>query len=140
MKTCVSDTFIFYRKLGKVLISLFATYVDDKLHAGNQEYSQLCKKTAKKFNCKVREYDYLQFSGLEIDTGKIAIHLKLYISTVRKIPQDATYTNLRSLRVKLSCITNSRPQIACQVAKLVKDVEQTFEKSRRHYTIRAPIL
>lgn len=29
-----------------------ATYVDDKLHAGNDKYGKLCETTEKQFNCK----------------------------------------------------------------------------------------
>lgn len=45
MKLCISDTSLFFKVLDEKVIGLFASYVDDTLHAANFEYCQLSKTT-----------------------------------------------------------------------------------------------
>lgn len=47
METSISDAALFDGKLVKALISLFATYVGDTLHAGTVDYYRLFRKTSK---------------------------------------------------------------------------------------------
>lgn len=65
MKSC-SDATLLYKTIRKRLIGLCATYGDDALHAANDDYSKLCEKTEENFQCKNREWDDIQFSGLQI--------------------------------------------------------------------------
>lgn len=44
------------QELPEALIGLYATYVDETLHAGNWEYLKLCDKTEQNFKCKKRAY------------------------------------------------------------------------------------
>jgi hypothetical protein len=41
-----------------------ATYVDDILQTGDDEFQKLAEGTLRKFRCRDREWDKLQFSGI----------------------------------------------------------------------------
>lgn len=102
MHTCVSDAALFYKRLGSEHIG--TAYVDDTLHAGTKYYSKLCEETEKKFNCKKREWDNIQLSGLEIEThmDENKTHQNSYISKIQPLRADSNYAAFRSLRAKLS--------------------------------------
>ena len=138
MESAISDAALFYKKLGEELIGTCATYVDDSLHAGNEKYQEITKITEEKFKCKNREYDDLQFSGLEIETknNEFCAHQKRYISKLKRIPETANFSEFRSTRAKLACISNSRPDISCPVAKLTQVTEEKYEKNQKSYIIK----
>ncbi len=135
MQTGVSDASLFYKKLGERLVGLCGNYVDDTLHAGTKEYSDLCKKTEKKFKCKERDWDNLQFAGVEIETKEsgFEVHQKRYIQKITELSHDATYADFRSLRAKLAWTNNSRPDISCSVALLTQVTEDVFNTDRSTY-------
>lgn len=82
MKSTVGDADLFFKSIRGKLSGLTATYVDDTLQAGNQEFSDFAKQTESRFECKPRDYDSCTFVGKQIEkrgTGFI-IHMKRYIS------------------------------------------------------------
>ncbi len=83
MNTGISDAALFYKKLGEKLIGLCANYVDDTLHAGTEEYAKLCNKTEEKFKCKEREWDNVQFAGVQVETKKNGLEA-IRINTLRR--------------------------------------------------------
>ena len=135
MKSCISDAALFYKKLGTELMGLCSTYVDDTLHAGTDEYSDLCKKTETKFKCKNREYDNTQFAGLQIEkaTNGFEVHQKQYIQKLNTLNYKSTYSDFRSTRAKLAWTTNTRPDISCAVALLTHVTEDIFNKEPKVY-------
>lgn len=44
-----------------------AAYVDDTLHAGNEEHTKLCETTEKKFKRTTRECNTIDFSDSQIE-------------------------------------------------------------------------
>jgi len=122
METTVSDGAFFFRKVREKLSGLCATYVDDSLQAGDDFYSKLSEKTLSKFECREREWDHVQFAGVQIETKdkEFVIHQKRYISKLKKMERNADFKAFRSLRARLSGITHTRPDIACAVAQAHK--------------------
>lgn len=50
------------------MIALCAIYVDDTLHAGSEEYSELSKQRKTAFTYEMGAWDNLQFTGLHVKT------------------------------------------------------------------------
>lgn len=69
-KQCIFIAALFFKTFGETLIGVCATYVDDILHFVNKKYCQLLKSTEAKFTCKPREYDKVQFAGVQIERGR----------------------------------------------------------------------
>jgi Reverse transcriptase (RNA-dependent DNA polymerase) len=105
--------FLFKRKGGK-LIGLCAAYVDDTLQAGNSDFIKLSEQSINKFQCRPREWNNVQFAGVEIESkeSEIIMHQCRYISKLKTLDKDATFSQFRSFRAKLSWITQTRPDIS----------------------------
>lgn len=80
---------------------------------------------------------------LEIETNNeesdIQQKIYIYISKIKELLQDATCADFRSLRAKLVCIANSRPDIYCPAEKLVQVVMKTSKKQENTTSIRSMI-
>ena len=87
-----------------------------------KKYQDLIKITQEKFKWKEREYDKLQFWGLQIENNQngLIMHQKNYISKIGKLSYKSTYAYFRSLQAKLSLVTKSRPDIASPLLYLYK--------------------
>lgn len=130
MNTCVSDSASLYKQDVNELIVMCNNYVDDSSNGGSSVYSNWVKRTEKKFLCRLRDWDIMQFSGVQIETdGKeFYIHQKRYISRLKLLPPYADYAQFRSLRAKPSSTTQSRPDISCAVFLLAQVTEESFHK------------
>lgn len=53
---------IIFKTFGKSLIGLCATDVDKSFQIGDQQYSQMSKRTERKFKCVPRKYDKVWFA------------------------------------------------------------------------------
>lgn len=129
METTTSDAAFFFKRAGEKLQGMCATFVDDSLHAGDEDYVQLTDKTMQRFECREREWDDVTFAGMQIDTkvGEFHVHQKRYIDKLTPLSTGATtFAQYRSFRVKLAWITNTRPDITCAVAKAVQVTEKQF--------------
>lgn len=98
------------------MIGLRTTYVDDMLHAENNEYIDLTKKTEQAFQCSKPAWDCTVFSRMEIEQFLIAedafrLHQKRYIMKIEPIPLKSNFTDSRYLLAKLALIQHSRPDI-----------------------------
>ena len=130
MKSTFRDEALFYKTMKNTLSGLCATYVDDILQAGNDEFSDLVKNTEEKFQCKSRDYGNVQFPGIEIETREngCQVHQKNHLSKLPILEKHSSFKNFRSLRAKLSWAVNSRPNIACVVAQSTQVMEEMFDK------------
>jgi hypothetical protein len=88
------------------------------VQAGNSDFIQLSEQTINKFQCRPREWNNVQFAGVEIESkeSEIIMHQRRYISKLKTLDKDATFSQFRSFRAKLSWITQTRPDISCTVA------------------------
>ena len=118
MKTTLGGGDLFYTTMENFLSGLRATFVAEILQAGNDGFSDLVKKTEEKFQCKSRNYDNVQFAGIEIETNEngFHVHQKSYLSKLPILEKHSSFKQFRSLHAKLSRAVNSRPDIACAVA------------------------
>ena len=131
MKKTLGDGALFYKMMENSLSGLCATYVDDIVQAGNDEFSDLVKKTEEKFQCKGRNYDN-EFAGIEIETNDngFHVHQKSSLSKLPILEKHSSFQQFRSLRANLSWAVNSTPDIACAVAQSTQVTEALFEKEQ----------
>jgi hypothetical protein len=96
--------------MNKKLVALTASFVDDLLMAGDEDFHEQSLCTSERFKSREREYDKVRFSGVNIDRsqGGYEIHQREYIDKLQ--PEFDAY---RSLRAKLMWLVNTRPDIAC---------------------------
>lgn len=135
MSKSTIDDALYVRFFREQLDGLCATYVDDMLQAGTPKYSDNAKKTESSFQCKPREYDNVLFAGSNIDShgDKFYIHMKNYANKLNLLPRDASLTEFRSLRQKLMWLVNTRPDIACSVAKSTQVTNEKYVTNPSKY-------
>lgn len=131
MRSCLSDAALFFKSFGNKLAGICSTYVDDTLHAGNEKYCECSKFTEKKFQCKRRDWDKLQFASVQIEKTieGFQVHQFIYVNKLKELPDNASHCDFRSLRAKLAWATNKRPDICCAVAKLTQNTEESYQNS-----------
>ena len=128
MSASTTDGVLFFKKIANHLAGLCATHVDDCLHAGNENYSQLSQSIERKYKCRDREFDNIQFSGVNIETNSngLCIHQERYIKTIDLLPKEVIFAQYSSLRTKLMWLLRTRPDIACAVAQSTQVTETRF--------------
>lgn len=133
MQLTTGDGALFFKHLDKKLQGVCATFVDDTLQAGNKEFQDLADNTLRRFQCREREWDNTEFSGVEIETheNEFHVHQNKYISRLSRITNSADFSKFRSLRAQLKWAVNSRPDIACAVAKATQITEDEFKRDSK---------
>ena len=128
MKASVADAAFFFKRIKEKLAGLCATYVDDCLQAGTDEFCQQAKCVERKFKCRPRDYDKVQFAGIKIEStpNGFQVHQKHYISMIEEISKEGSFKDSRSLRAQLSWDTHSRPDITCSIAQAAQVTEDLF--------------
>lgn len=66
---------LFFKLIQGQLGGLSGTYVDDGIHAGNEDFLKECDKTQEKFKSRARELDNFTFSGIQLETTPDGIRL-----------------------------------------------------------------
>ena len=128
MSATTTDGAFFYKQIANQLAGLCATHVDDCLHAGNAKYSTLSQSIEKTFQCRDREFDKVQFSGVNIEASNngFCIHQESYIKTIASLSKDDSFAQYSSLRAKLMWLLQTRPDIACAVAQSTQVTQTRF--------------
>ena len=119
MSAGTTDGALFFRKGANQLTGVCATHVDDCLHAANAMYLKISQSIEKRFQCRDREFDRIQFSSVHIATSSngFCINQDHYIKTIDPLPKDVTFAQYSSLRAKLMWLLQIRPDISCAVAQ-----------------------
>jgi Reverse transcriptase (RNA-dependent DNA polymerase) len=131
MKSTTGDPALFFKRNGDKHIGLCAAYVDDILQDGDPSFVNLSEQTLDKFQCHPREWNDVQFGGVEIESKiqEIVIHQRRYISKLKPLKNDATFSDFKSFRAKLSWVTQTCPFISCTVALAAQITANSFQVS-----------
>lgn len=83
----------------------------------------------KKFKREPCKYDNVEVVGVQIEKWKdgFQIHQTTCISKLKKLSEQISYWDYKSLRAKLARFLNTRPNICCSVANPAQFTEQIFE-------------
>lgn len=132
MKNTVSDYSFFFKTIRGKLLGLAGTFVDDIICAGSNEFEKDTMSTAKRFECKPKEYDTFRFAGVYIEklSDGHLIHQKDYINRLQNISDDSTFPQFRSARARLAWIQYTRPEISARVNFLSQTTESTFNSKK----------
>jgi hypothetical protein len=68
-----------------------------------------------KFDSRERQFDNFTFAGVDVSTeadGQFELSQAIYIRKLVVLPEEATFPEFRSMRAKLSWLTQTRPEIA----------------------------
>ena len=135
MELATGDGALFFKHLDDKLKGLCATYVDDTLQAGDRDFQKLTENTLRKFECGKREWDNTEFAGVQIETlpEEFQIYQTRYIENLKPLAKYANFSNCRSFRAQLSWVANTRPDIACAVAKSAQVTEEQFTADKKEY-------
>ena len=68
MKASVTNAAFFFKRV-KEKPGLCATYVEDCLQAGTEQFCQQAKCVERKFKCRPGDYDKVQFAGIKIESS-----------------------------------------------------------------------
>ena len=115
----------FFKKIANHLGSLCATHINDCLHAGNEKYSQLSQRIERKLQYRDRDFDKIQFSvNIETNSNGFGIHQERYIKTIDPLLKKVIFAQYSSLRAKIMWLLQTRPDIACTVARSTQVTEK----------------
>jgi hypothetical protein len=94
MTSTIGDPALFYKHHSGILKGVVENYVDDILQTGDAEFQKLAEGTLRKFRCHDREWDKLQFSGIEIESTSngFEIHQKHNFSKIKEMRNDGNFT------------------------------------------------
>ena len=98
-----------------------------------ENYSQLSQSIERKLQCRDREFDKIQFSGVNIEMNNtgFCIHQERHIETIDLLPKEVVFAPHSSLRSKLMWLLQTRPNIAYAVAQSTQVTETRFDLDRK---------
>jgi hypothetical protein len=130
------DGSLFFKQLGSNLIGLSATYVDDTLRAGTPRFVKDAELTGQIFDSKLPTKHQIKFAGLDITSNTSesnAISQQKYIERINALPDNAEFDEYRSLRARLAWVTQTRPDISCNVAFAAQVTKDIFNTNPSNY-------
>nr|AHF58602.1 polyprotein [Chondrus crispus] len=131
MRQTCGDLSLYYRRKGGKLIGLSGVRVDDTLQCGDQHFWEETKRTMDMFKSTERVQQNINFCGIHVDVNEgpgsgFVMSQRDYVIKLTPLVTHADYSQFRSMRAKLAWLTNTRPDIACAVAKLTQVREGEF--------------
>jgi Reverse transcriptase (RNA-dependent DNA polymerase) len=114
----VGDSGLFFQTMNRKLVALTASFVDDLLMAGTEDFHDQSLYTSKRFKSRDRDYDNVKFAGVNINktTNGFEVHQDDYIAKIQPLKTESTFEDYRSVRAKLMWLVNTRPDISCAVS------------------------
>ena len=115
---------------------LMGMLVDDGLLCGNIKFQRLTEATLERFDSRPREWDNLEFYGLQIKTipgDGFVIDQPDHAERIQLLPDDANFDEFRSSRAALAWTTHTRPDITCYANKAAQVTESFFDQRKIKY-------
>ena len=124
-----SDPPLHYKINNAKLSGLSGTYVDDLLRAGDTSFQKLSLLTHKSFDMKDAFTLPTDFSGFRLfydPENMLTQTQKHYLPKLEQLDNNATFTEFRSMRMKLAWLSHTRPDCLFQISSLAQITEQLF--------------
>ena len=134
MKPLRSDPALYVLVDNHRLKGLAGGYVDDLLRAGDRKFRQLASKTREKFEVAKDKGLPCTFTGFFLSktrSGTFVLEQHQYLRKLEHLPLDATFSDFRSMRMRLAWLANTRPDCLLEISQLAQITKDVFEDSKR---------
>lgn len=134
MCTLRSDPAMYVKMKDNQLIGLSGTYVDDILRVGSEEFRMIASKTNNEFEMDDDKELPCTFTGFKLEKnedGVLQLQQHDYLSQITVLPEDASFSDLASTRMKLAWLSHSRPDCLFEISQLTQITKDVFEQERR---------
>lgn len=134
MKPLRSDPALYTKLQNGRINGLSGTYVDDILRAGTFEFRNFCLKTNQRFEMAPNNELPCVFAGFSIERdayGTVILNQRDYIYALKILPEDATYRDFTSMRMKLAWLSHSRPDCLFEISQLTQVTKEHFAEEPR---------
>lgn len=133
MTSCILNAVSLFKKNSRALRWSMRTYVDDTFQAESEGNFKLIEEIERKFKCKPKQFDNMEFVGVKVETKSdfIILHQRSYILKQKILHSVLSYACFRSPRAQLSKTSNKLPDNFFAIARLLKVTEDYFENNRR---------
>ena len=104
------DPALYYLLADGLLKGLSRTYVDDLLRAGTPQFRKLSQKTNETFEMAEDSSLHTEFTGFVLhrdQDGNLVIDQSHYLRQLETLSSDPSFSNFRSMRMKLAWLANS---------------------------------
>ncbi len=128
MKPFKLDHALYYYINNGKLKGLSGSYIDDIIRTGDEEFKQMSNKTNRKFEMAADEELPSEFTGFIIkrQNENIFISQSHYLQKLSILPKEASFSDFRSMRMRLAWLSNSRPDCLFHISKLTQVTEKDF--------------
>jgi Reverse transcriptase (RNA-dependent DNA polymerase) len=131
----VGDSGLFFQTMNRKLVALTASFVDDLLMAGTEDFHEQSLYTSQRFKSRDRDYDNVKFAGVNINktSNGFEVHQHDYIQKLQPLSAESTFEDYRSLRAKLMWLINTRPDISCATSMASRTTKDLFATKPTEY-------
>jgi len=133
MKSLRSDSALYALMIDGILYGLSGSYVDDLLRCGDKKLRKFGRRTNERFDMAEDEEPPCTFTGFRLHKGKdgdLELEQKEYVEKLKPVPEDGTWKDFSSARMKLVWLANSRPDCTYEVAQLAQVTFAQFTEKR----------
>lgn len=127
------DPALYYILCNGILQGLSGSYVDDLLRCGDDNFRKLSQRTNERFDMAEESILPTEFTGFVLDrdkAGNVFIDQNAYLKKLECLPQDASFSHFRSMRMRLAWLSSSRPDCLFEISQLAQVTEANFESSK----------
>ena len=131
--TKVDPSLYFSFRLGE-LVGINGTYVEDLLRAGDVEFRRKCQVTHEKYEISGDESVPLVFAGFTLSRnsdGSFSIDQNQYRKQLEYLDKSSTFSEFRSMRMKLGWLANTRPDLQFEISQLGQITRDRFRNNAR---------
>lgn len=117
-----------------LLSGLSGTYVDDMIRAGDEHFENSAEDISERFRMAEDSYLVCSFTGFLLkreDAGCVQLSQSDYPQKLKPLPEDYTYAQFASLRMKLPWFAQSRPDCLREISQMTQVTRSRLEDHRR---------
>ena len=125
-----ADPSLYFAFTDGTLSGINGSYVDDLLRAGTESFQEACKHTHRRFETSGDEIPPFTFAGFNISCspdGFLSMDQLFYMKKLEEIDFSSSYSDFRSMRMKLAWLSNTRPDLQFEISQLAQVTSEQFE-------------
>ena len=130
MTHTIIDPSLYYQLEDDKLVRINGVYVSDLLRAETDERQTHSDATLERFETAENQQTPFTFAGMHITEYDNMYHIDqdFYISKIEQISSNAELSKIASMRMRLPCLANTRPNIVLEISKIAQVTRITYEK------------